>query len=225
MSSKNLAVMMSAMMIVRSIDQEDPHVLLVARIGFGVYVLVSVAVYLALHIRILAQNDRSKIRVPIPTPPFGPGSNAPPGERETTHLEYDLEMLRTARQGWIFNTLLLTAFHYKMQNVSPLIMSGIMGFVRLVTDDALVKLHLYGYPSVDKLKRPFPTEENPLTALLKGMVPNPEDMNRSSQGEDLHDDGDSEDGDNNPLPSVADLSDDHVEGDFEDDESENKKSK
>lgn len=213
---------MSAMMMVRSIDQEDPTVLFRARIGFGAYILVSAVIYLALHIRILARNDRTKIRVPVPPPPFGPGSDAPPGERESTHLEYDLELLRTGRQGWILNTLLLTAIHYKMETVSPLIMSGLMGFVRLVTDDALVKLHIYGYPAVDKLKRPFPVEENPLAALLKGMAPKPEDT--PQEGEDLHDDGDSDDGDTAPPPSVADLSDEHLAGDFDEDD-EKKKSK
>ncbi len=218
-----MGVMIGAMMLVRSIDQEDPAVLLRARVGFGLYILTTALIYFILHLRIVARNDRTKIRVPVPVPPFGPGSDAPPSMRDTTHLEYDLDLLRSGRQGWLLNTLLLAAIHYKMQTVSPLIMSGLMGFFRLVTDDALFKLHIMGNPSVGKLKRPFPAEENPLAVLLKGLVPKPEEEN-AQQGEDLHDEGDSEEDDDGAAPpAIADLTDDHVKGDFEEDDTEPKK--
>lgn len=216
MSTKNLGVMMAAMMLTRSIDQEDPAMLLKARVGFGVYVIVTSLIYFVLHLRIIRGNDRTKLRVTDPAPPFGPGSDAPPKERDTTHLEYDLDLLQSARKGWIMNTVLLTVIHYKMQTVSPLVMSGFMGFFRLVTDDALFKLHVMGHPAVDKLKRPFPVEENPLAAMMKSMAQKP-DEEESTQGEDLHDDGESEEEDEVTPPGIAELTDDHVKGDFEED--------
>lgn len=215
--------MLSAMMLVRSVDQEDPSVLLKTRIGFGLYILVTALIYLVLHLRIMARNDRTKIQVTVPAPAFGPGSDAPPTVRETTHLEYDLDVLRTGRQGWLMNVLLLSAFHYKMQTVSPLIMSALMGFFRLISDDALFKLHILGHPAVDKLKRPFPAEENPLAAMLKGMMPKPEE-DGTTKGEDSDQDDDDDDDGETPK-GIVELTDDHVKGDFEDEDSEVKKHK
>lgn len=232
MGSKNLAVMMSAMMLVRSIDQEDPAILLRTRVGFGMYIVITSVVYYIVHRRILARNDRSALEVTVPKPPFGAGSEDPPQKRMTTVIEYDLELLKKSRQGWIFNTMLLTAIHYKMQTVSPLIMSGLMSFMRLVTDDQLVQLHLLGAAAVGKLKRPFPAEENPLAGLLKGMLPKPEDMNNNNKPEEeLKDDGDdTEDEDDLPPPSLQERElDAKLDEDGEDeddlDESEPKKTK
>ncbi len=232
MASKNLAVMLSAMMLVRSIDQEDPGVLFQARVAFGAYVLFTTVVYLVLHRRIVARDDRTKLKVKPPKTPFAPPTEEEPKERELTVLEYDLELLRKARQGWVFNTLLLTAIHYKMQTVSPLIMSGLMNFVKLVTDDPLFQLHVRGAPAVGKLQRPFEPEESPIAAMLKSMLPKPEDL-EGPKGENLRDDGDdTEEEDEAATPmSIHDMpeasvSEDEVEEEeIEEEDSEPKKDK
>lgn len=217
--------MMSAMMLVRSIDQEDPAILLRTRIGFGIYLLATTLIYYVVHRRILSRHNTSPLTVKIPPPPFGPGSDSPPTERYTTVIEYDLEHLKKVRQGWIFNTLLLSAIHYKMETVSPLIMSGLMTFIRLITDDPLVKMYLFGQPSVGKLKRPFQAEENPLASMLKGMVPKPDEMNAPPRNSQITSDDDDTEEEDNIIPdtAVADMTDDHIKGDFEEEDNSAKK--
>lgn len=218
MASKNLAVMLSAMMLVRTVDQEDPSVLFQTRIAFGAYVLFTSIVYFLLHRRIISRNDRTKLKVKPPKSPLSPPNEEEPKEQEMTVLEYDMDLLRKARQGWIFNTILLTGIHYKMQTVSPLIMSGLMNFVKLITDDPLFKLHILGSPSVGKLKRPFEPEESPISAMLKGMLPKPEDL-EGPKGENLRDDGDdTEDEDEVTSPmTIQDLPEASVSEDEEED--------
>lgn len=222
MASKNLAVMLSAMMLVRTVDQEDPGVLFQTRIAFGAYILFTSIVYLLLHRRIVARNDRSTLNVKSAKSPFSPPNEEEPKEREMTVLEYDLELLRKARQGWIFNTLLLTGIHYKMQTVSPLIMSGLMNFVKLVSDDPLFKLYILGSPSVGKLKRPFEPEESPIAAMLKGMLPKPEDL-EGPKGENLRDDGDdTEEEDESTTPrTIQDMPEGSASEDEEEEKEEN----
>lgn len=215
--------MMSAMMLVRTIDQEDPAILLRTRIGFGIYLLATTLIYYVVHRRILSRNNKAPLTVKTPPPPFGAGSENPPAVRYTTVIEYDLEHLKKARQGWIFNTLLLSVIHYKMETVSPLIMSGLMTFIRLLTDDPLVKMYLFGQPSVGKLKRPFQPEENPLANMLKGMVPKPDEVNGPPRNAQITSDDDDTEEEDNVAPETNDLTDDHIKGDFDDDDNSAKK--
>ena len=218
----SMTVMIAAMLLMRGVDQEDPAVLMRVRLAYAAYLAVTAIIYAILHFRITRRKDLTKLTVPVPKNPMSTEENQPT-EREITVLEYDLEILNSARKGWLMNTVILTLIHYKMETVSPLIMSPIMAFVKLVTEDPLVKLHILGKPAVDKLKRPFAPEENPLAALLKGLAPKQENEQNEPEGEELHEESESDDDDDAP-PAIADLTDDHLEGDF-DDAKEPKKTK
>lgn len=152
-----------------------------------------------------------------------------PKEEVITIMEYDIRQMAAARKSWLMNTCLLAAINYKMESVSPLIMSCLMGIMRLY-DDPLVQIHLRGEPSVGKLSRPFTPEKNPLANLLKEFAPKSPDAGAGDSAsspsarvaqpeEDLHDDGDSDE-DEGPPPTIDDLKDDHIKSDFDDKDQE-----
>lgn len=60
-----MVAMFGAMAVLRRIDQEEPLVLLYARIGYLLYVAVTSVLYCLLHFRIVAQRDTTLITVPI----------------------------------------------------------------------------------------------------------------------------------------------------------------
>lgn len=240
-----MVVMFGAMALMRRVDQEDPQVLLYARAAFAVYITLTLLVHAFLHMKIVRRADLTLINVPIveQKPPFAmpkeekeegaeplPAADKDeeekkPKEEVMTVLEYDLGVLASARKSWISNAIILSLFHYKMESVSPLIMSGVMGLVRLLSDDPLFKLHVLNLPSVGVLQRPFAPEKNPLAAMLKEMAPKPEaetdghsrPAGAPADANDLHDDGESDD-DEDPPAGIAALSDDHVKSDFEEDD-------
>jgi Phosphate transport (Pho88) len=195
--------------------------------------------------------------VPAPPPsPFAPPApavttdGADPGapaddedakDKPSTVLEYDLNLLQTARKSWLMNAVILTLVHMKTASVSPLLMSTIMGLTRYL-DDPLFKLHILGFRSDGPLKRPFPVDKNPLAGLLQGMLPeahNPStesdasgpssasrsDLIRRTQQyppayvEDLHeDDEDEDDEDDEHAPPVSLLEQDNPhDNDFDSD--------
>lgn len=144
-------------------------------------------------------------------------------ELETiTVMEYDVRTLVAARRAFITNACILAGLHYKMESVSPLIMSGMMGMMKLLTEDKLVQIHIRGEPAVGPLKRPFKPPENPLGKLLKDFSGSKEESD-ATPGEDLHDDGDSEEDEADAPSALTDLTDEHIKSDF--DEDETKKSK
>lgn len=162
-------------------------------------------------------------------------SQKPPEEEIITVMEYDLRQLANARKGWITNACLLAAINYKMESVSPLIMSALMGFSRLLADDPLFQIHVRRAPAVGNLKRPFAAPKNPLADMLKEMTPKAEETSDSATtapaegggqqvaaqpAEDLHDDGDDDLDDDTPPPAIDDLKDDHIKSDFDDDDEE-----
>lgn len=289
--------MFGAMAMLRKIDQEEPLVLLYARVGYLVYVGIAALVYILLHFRIIACRDTTLVTVPLNSK--GPsiseaieqarkaaekaqqdrlreqalengddknegvetsetsrsatasadseesandetsadqgdqgnqsGNNngaeeAPEKTEIITIMEYDLRQLSSARWSWVTSSCFLAAVHYHMESVSPLVMSALMGIIRLLSEDPLVQIHLLGSPAVGKLTRPFVAEKSPLAALMKEMTPKADDKPAESTQtarpeEDLHRDADDDDDDDDDAPAgIADMKDDHIRGDFEEDE-------
>lgn len=259
-----MSVMFGAMAFMRRIDQEEPKVLLYARIFYAAYVAVTLFIYGVLHLRILSRRNLTLVTVPVAPkrPSFseamekasaeaearaaaleGNSQPAQPKEEEQeseeeknkteviTAMEYDLRQLAHARKSWITNACILTAINYKMESVSPLIMSALMGIVRLLSDEPLFQIYVRGSPAVGSLKRPFAPEKSPFATLMKEMAPKPEDSMATAgttatrtapsgatvDESDLHDDGDSEE--DSPPRTIADMKDDHIKSDFDDEES------
>lgn len=284
-----MVVMFGAMAVLRRIDQEEPLVLLYARVGYLTYVVLTALVYVLLHFRIISRRDLTLVSIPRSSgapslrdafqqarvaaekseeervrkerddaPPenddqstvsttSAPATSAPNGtvdaegngadgdadadaEKEEmeiiTVMEYDLRHLASARRSWVTSSCFLAAVHYHMQSVSPLIMSGVMGIIRLLSEDPLVQIHLRGIPAIEKLARPFTAEKNPLASLIKEMTPSPDAQTAggtaqttSTGQEDLHDDGDDDDDDDDSAPAAAaSISDENIKSDFEDED-------
>lgn len=278
MSMRNLVAMFGAMALLRRIDQEEPIVLLYARVGYLLYAGLTAVMYILLHFRIVARRDTTLITVPISAkaPSFteameqarkatekaeadkhsqsedsestasivaddrqanqqsngavdnsAESSDNNKDEHEKTEtitvMEYDLRHLANARRSWVTSSCFLAAVHYHMQSVSPLVMSAVMGSIRLLTEDQLVQIHLRGIPAVDKLARPFSAEKNPLANMLKEFSPKDErpaqdNTERATRPEEeLYDDGDDEDEDEE-LVAITDMKDDHIKSDFDEEE-------
>lgn len=275
-----MVAMFGAMAVLRRIDQEEPLVLLYARVAYLAYVGFTVLVYVILHFRIIARKDTTLLKVSKSSnaPSFSEAlqearkaaekaeeerkeenkdddevsmtsivasemtengdknniSKRPKNEDEhadeddkkeemetITVMEYDLRQLASARRSWVTSSCFLAAVHYHMESVSPLVMSAIMGLLRLISEDPLVQIHLRGAPSVGKLARPFTAEKNPLANLLKDFAPKDTKSSQSDESarpeEDLHDDGDDDD-DDETVSTVPNLRDDNIKSDFDDDE-------
>lgn len=255
MSMKSMAVMFGAMALMRRIDQEEPKVLFYARIFYMSYVAFTGAIYLYLHHRIVSRKDMTPITVPVtekapsmkeafakaqaaaeaksagepePKPDEEEDSDKKPKEKVISVMEYDLGKLAAARKSWATNACILAAIHYKMESVSPLIMSCLMGTFRLLADNQLVQIHIRGAPAVGDLKRPFQPPKNPFADMMAEMQKNQEEAANKDAAdqngqtptavEELHDDGEDEDEDDGPPPTIDDLKDDHIKGDFDDDD-------
>ncbi|PXF49008.1 hypothetical protein BWQ96_01146 [Gracilariopsis chorda] len=65
MSSKNMLVMVGTMYMLRKVDQEEPVVLLYARLAFVAYLIVVTSLYSLLHWRITSRCDLSPVTVPL----------------------------------------------------------------------------------------------------------------------------------------------------------------
>jgi hypothetical protein len=234
--TKNLLIMGGAMLALKRIDQEDPDVLMYARMIFAGYVVVSLIINVALHFRVIAARDLTMITIPPPTkspfaaptapvPTTGSESrrsrvDANSDQERSTVLAYDMGLLQTARKSWLINVVILTLVHMKMSSVSPLLMSSIMGLVRYI-DDPLFKLHILGYRSVGALKRPFAEEANPLGGLLKGIMPKLPSMEPESSEAASAIDSDSARGSQRFSPvEVEELHEDEDDDDDDDDDHE-----
>lgn len=260
-----MAMMFGAMAFMRRIDQEEPKVLFYARIFYMSYVAFTGAIYLLLHYRIVSRKDMTPLTIPVtpkppsmreafakaqaaaeakssgepePEPQEEENSDEKPKERVVSVMEYDLQKLASARKSWATNACILAAIHFKMESVSPLVMSSLMGTFRLLFDDKLVQIHLRGAPAVGDLKRPFQAPKNPFADMMTEMQKNQEEESKktaieqnvqsSTAVEELHDDGDDDDEDEGPPPTIDDLKDDHIKGDFDDEDDaiqESKKTK
>jgi Phosphate transport (Pho88) len=78
--TKNLLIMGGAMLALKRIDQEDPDVLMYARMIFAGYVVVSLIINVALHFRVIAARDLTMITIPLAWMPT-PIKNARPSSR------------------------------------------------------------------------------------------------------------------------------------------------
>lgn len=280
-----MVAMFGAMAVLRRIDQEEPLVLLYARVAYLAYVGFTALVYIILHYRIIARKDTNLLTVSKSSkaPSFSEAlqearkaaekvederkrenkdddeismtsivasettendssaSASDPQEKndkedndddkkeemETiTVMEYDLRHLANARRSWVTSSCFLAAVHYHMESVSPLVMSVIMGLLRLVSEEPLVQIHLRGVPSVGKLARPFVAEKNPLANLLKDFAPKENKSDQSQETnqpeEDLHDDGDDDD-DDETASTIPNLRDDNIKSDFDDEDTPDSK--
>lgn len=146
-----------------------------------------------------------------------------PKMETVTIMDYDLAQLAKTRKSFITNACILAAIHYKMQSVSPLVISAVTGLVRLLTDDPLVAIHFLKSAPVGPLARPFKQPEGLLGTMFKGMTPPQPTNNPSQPFEELHDDGDEDDDDDQGPTTLNDMDDSNITSDFTNEEAKKDK--
>ncbi|KAA8491566.1 Uncharacterized protein FVE85_2581 [Porphyridium purpureum] len=180
---RDMVIVLGVMSYMKNLDQEDPKTLLLCRGVYLVYALLMLAYHLYLHTVVTKKNDQRKIKVPVVANPWSqaqaqaaaaaapdaprsaPAPPASPEEEEKTVRDYDMGILVAQRKALLTNMAMMAFVHFKMGSVSPLVVSSVMGILK-VSDEHLFKLHVLGAAEEGKLERPFPTEPNPLMAML-----------------------------------------------------------
>ncbi|KAJ8905731.1 hypothetical protein NDN08_002236 [Rhodosorus marinus] len=207
---RNLVIFLSLLYGMRQVDQNDPMTVNYCRIVFGLYLVLGIAFQGYVTKIVNEKKDTREIEVP-PQPALG----ATPGPPEKkTVMEYDLGQLSTQRTQMLMNSLMVAFFHFKMGQVSPLVMTSVMGIMRFL-DDPMFKIHVLGNEAVGALERPFKAESNPLMGWLMGQV-NPEagaNGEGAIEGEDdaADDDDDADEGSGDEAEQEEDGEDDAAE--------------
>jgi hypothetical protein len=78
-------------------------------------------------------------------------------KKETTAMEYDMGQATSMQGGIIFNMLLMWFLHFKLEQVQPLLVTTVNGFVQLAYNP-LFQVYVLGR----KLERPFKTPIPPM---------------------------------------------------------------
>jgi len=167
---RDMAVVLALMSYMKNVDQEDPKVIMYCRMIYGLYMVLVAFYHIYVQYLINAANDQRKIRIPPPTNPLtgapvAPVAGAPPIVEEKTIRDYDMDMLTSQRKAAMTNVAVLMFVHFKMGSTSPLVISSVMGLLKLF-DEPLFKIYVLKQPAEGKLERPFKPEPNPLLAML-----------------------------------------------------------
>jgi hypothetical protein len=146
--------------------------------------------------------------------------------KESTNLEYDLGQIKGMQGGIVFNLVLMWFLHFKMEQVQPILLSTVNGFVQLFYNP-LFQVYVLGR----NLQRPFKTagalqqqqvEEEETTAKAGGTGT----TTASSGRGDEDDDDDSteldgvEDGESGPTDEMDNDDDEDVDANDDEDEDE-----
>ncbi|GAA5884175.1 hypothetical protein JCM3774_005406 [Rhodotorula dairenensis] len=119
----NLAVSLLSMQVARKIDFEDPNVLLYTRIFYASVVLLQLAVYYFVTLKIKQKNDLKVLKY---TEPAKPMSGEGPTQVTTTVKDYDLAEASKAIRGVLMGVLFMGFMHGYMKYTQPLFIQGIM---------------------------------------------------------------------------------------------------
>uniref|UniRef100_A0A7S2ZG36 Inorganic phosphate transporter n=1 Tax=Rhodosorus marinus TaxID=101924 RepID=A0A7S2ZG36_9RHOD len=133
---RNLVIFLSLLYGMRQVDQNDPIAINYCRMVFALYLLIGIAFQGYVTKIINDKKDTREIEVP-PQPALGAAPGPP--EKKTV-MEYDLGQLSTQRTQMLLNSLMVAFFHFKMGQVSPLVMTSVMGIMRFL-DDPMVRKH------------------------------------------------------------------------------------
>lgn len=167
----NLVLMLVSMQVTKRLDLENPDVIFYVRMAFATGTLLTLAVYLIVRQMIISKNDLTTLKYLQP-------ANKMQGETEeklvtTTVKDYDLGQVQSAIKG-IFTSLAMTGFmHLYMKFTNPLIMQSISP-LKGALESNIVKIHLFGTPAINDLKRPFKAAPG-LLASFTGQTDNKTD--------------------------------------------------
>lgn len=146
----NMMASVFVMLLSRKYDLFDPKLVKIARFCFISY-LVCLQIFLVYtRIRTKLRNDRTPIEVSNPlssmlqTKLLGSGDTNDNGNNmikslassflssKTTICEYDMKQARNMQSGLIFNMAFMWFLHFKMNQVQPLFIQSLTGFVSMI---------------------------------------------------------------------------------------------
>mmetsp|Transcript_10846 Transcript_10846/g.26061 ORF Transcript_10846/g.26061 Transcript_10846/m.26061 type:complete len:404 (+) Transcript_10846:131-1342(+) len=229
--SLQLYTTFGTILLSRKIDMFDPKIVRLTRFLFIVYLLVQQAFIFYIRIMAKRNNDRTPIHVqnPLTSMLSSQLEKQPAGandmvknlassflKTESTVVEYDMGQARNLQGGILFNVAFMWFLHFKLQQVQPLLVTTVNGFLQLVYSP-LFQVYILGrnlerpFKSPEVLKDPRAAqEENPTDTLAT------EDETTDDGDEDTEIDAVDED----DSESEEDSSDDEVD-EIDDDADDN----
>lgn len=101
----------------------------------------------------------------VEPPPVGSSEE---GKLVTTTVHaYDSSQLRTAFRGQLMGMAMVSFMHMYMKYTNPLLIQSIIP-VKSALETNLAKIHVYGFPAVGDLKRPFKAAGGLMSAMQGG---------------------------------------------------------
>jgi hypothetical protein len=160
----------ASLMLIRSLDTEDPDVQRNIYIAFGVVQSVVLVVGALLYIKIKASTDMSVVDVPPQKVPFQSEEQA--GEiRKMPAKDYDAEQFSELYLKKIIMTLCIVSFvSYKWGHVIPLLFQCLHNPMQVYSSH-LFKIHVLGQEAKGDLARPFP-QPDPM-GFMNALAPKP----------------------------------------------------
>lgn len=183
-----MAVPLGGLFMASRMDQTDPSHVLLVRFIFGSFVLMTAGILWHLRQQILKADNQTIIQVPEKQlPSFG--TPKPVVEKKPMKtVDYELQEWKTAFNGLLSGTVIVSLVHWYFGIFPPLIISGAQNIVGMVTSP-LFEAYALGR----EVKRPFKPEEGMFDSLknewkdLKKVVKEgkvPEEGDRAGAGED-----------------------------------------
>jgi len=153
----------------RKIDMFNPKMIRLVRFLFVVYVVVQQVFIFRVRMMAKRNNDRTPVHVqnPLTSMISSQLEKQPAGgnemvknlassflKTESTIAEYDMGQAKKMQGGILFNMALMWFLHFKMQQVQPLLVTTINGFMQLAYNP-LFQVYIMGR----NLERPFKSPE------------------------------------------------------------------
>lgn len=153
----------------RKIDMFSPKVVRVVRLLFVLHLVVQQAFIIYIRVMAKRNNDRTPVDVENPLTNMlssqlekqqAGGNDMVKNlassflKKESTVVEYDMGQAMKMQGGILFNMALMWLLHFKMQQVQPLLVTSINGFMQLVYNP-LFQVYVLGR----NLERPFKAPE------------------------------------------------------------------
>lgn len=129
---RNMVIFGSLLYGMKMIDQTDPVMINYCRMVFAVFVLVGMLFHAYVTRQITMKNDTREIEVPPESTPFAPAATTEPVKQ--TVMEYDMAQLNKQRTQMLMSGVITGFLHFKMGQVTPLVLQSVMGLVRLLDD-------------------------------------------------------------------------------------------
>lgn len=159
-----------SIMVIRSLDTEDPFVQRNIYLAFGIVQTLVLVAGVFLYFRVRAGQDRTIVDVPPQKVPFQSAEQAGPN-RKMPACDYDLEQFNELYLKRILMTLVIVSFiSYKWGHVIPLLFQCLHNPMQII-QSPLFKIHVLGKEAKGDLARPF-VQADPMN-FFNNLAPKP----------------------------------------------------